>query len=539
MSIEGEVLKQNLDIAWQYFDCPDPKDKNTTKCKFCNKVSKGGIYRGKQHLVGGFRNVTVCKKCPDVVREEIRDYMIKKKEEKEGRNLATGPDDYVSGFGDEYDDDMFGSSGSFSHKRPMASGNSSSTGATVPFKKPKQKGPLDVYYSQSPHQSETGGRSRQTKLGENDASKKVFRDRACKCFARWMYDAGIPFNAVKHDSFQVFIEAVGQHGPGMKAPSYHEVRVPLLKQEVENTRKSMKAHEEEWVTHGCSILSDGWKDRRERTLINFLINSPKGSMFIESVDASAYAKTGEKMFELFSKVVDKVGPSNVVQVVTDSASNNVLAGKLLEAKYPNLFWTPCAAHCLDLILEDIFKIPNMKQTFERAISVHSYIYGRTGLVNMMRQFTKMKELLRPAKTSTKEVHEEVTSGLLLCIERLVPDVLTRCKIDDELVKYKRAEGLFGSAMAIRRRTEKAPEEDGLTWNVVATAAGVGEPSYRTRQSVRGGSSSRAPQSSLRLIDEEDSEEECEVEDEGERLQQDEAQFDRTIEEDYDLVFDEL
>ena len=58
--------------------------------------------------------------------------------------------------------------------------------------------------------------------------------------------------------------------------------------------------------------------------------------------------------------------------------------------------------------------------------------------------------------STKEVHEEVTSGLLLCIERLVPDVPTRCKIDDETVKYKRAEGLFGSAMAIRRRTEKAP-----------------------------------------------------------------------------------
>ncbi|KAK3229843.1 hypothetical protein Dsin_001724 [Dipteronia sinensis] len=242
----------------------------------------------------------------------------------------------------------------------MGSGNASSTSATVCYKRPKQKGPLDVFYSQSPNQSENGVRSRQTKLGENDEAKKVFRDRACKSFTRWMYDAGIPFNVVKHHSFLVFIEVVGQHGAGMKAPSYHEVRVPLLKKKVENTRKSMKAHEEEWVTHGCSIFSDGWKDKREMTLINFLINSPKGSMFMESIDASAYAKTGEKLFELFSKVVEKVGPSNVVQVVTDSASNNVLAGKLLEAKYPNLFWTPCAAHCIDLILEDIFKMSNMK-----------------------------------------------------------------------------------------------------------------------------------------------------------------------------------
>ncbi|KAK2634947.1 hypothetical protein Ddye_029739 [Dipteronia dyeriana] len=121
-------------------------------------------------------------------------------------------------------------------------------------------------------------------------------------------------------------------------------------------------------------------------------------MFMESVDASVYAKTGEKLFELFSKVVEKVGSSNVDQIVTDIASNNVLAGKLLEAKYPNLFWTTCAAHCIDLILEDIFKMLTMKQTFERAISVHSYIYGRSCLVNMMKQFTNMKELLRLAKT---------------------------------------------------------------------------------------------------------------------------------------------
>ncbi|KAK0583740.1 hypothetical protein LWI29_002363 [Acer saccharum] len=41
----------------------------------------------------------------------------------------------------------------------------------------------------------------------------------------------------------------------------------------------------------------------------------------------------------------------------------------------------------------------MKQTFVRAILVLSYIYICSGLVNMMRQFTKMNELLRPTKTS--------------------------------------------------------------------------------------------------------------------------------------------
>ncbi|KAK0592894.1 hypothetical protein LWI29_027380 [Acer saccharum] len=113
MSIEGQT--SNSDVAWRYFTLPDPKDRNATKCKFCGKVSKGGIFRGKQHLVGGFRNVTDCRKCPEAVKQEIQDYMLKKKQEKEDRILAPG--DYDSGFGegdDDDDDDVLGTPGSFS-----------------------------------------------------------------------------------------------------------------------------------------------------------------------------------------------------------------------------------------------------------------------------------------------------------------------------------------------------------------------------------------------------------------------------------------
>ena len=71
---------------------------------------------------------------------------------------------------------------------------------------------------------------------------------------------------------------------------------------------------------------------------------------------------------------------------------------MLQKKRPNLYWTPCAAHCIDLILEDIGKLPNIKRTLERAISLNGYIYNRSGLLNMMRHFTGQRELLRPVKT---------------------------------------------------------------------------------------------------------------------------------------------
>ena len=71
---------------------------------------------------------------------------------------------------------------------------------------------------------------------------------------------------------------------------------------------------------------------------------------------------------------------------------------MLQKKRPNLYWTPCVAHCIDLILEDIGNLPNIKRTLERAISLNGYIYNPSGLLNMMRHFSGQRELLRPAKT---------------------------------------------------------------------------------------------------------------------------------------------
>ncbi|XP_020222646.1 uncharacterized protein LOC109805096 isoform X2 [Cajanus cajan] len=194
------------------------------------------------------------------------------------------------------------------------------------------------------------------------------------------------------------VEAIGTYGPHLKPPSYHELRVPLLKKELEYTKGLLKGHEEERVKYGCSIMSDGWTDRKSRTLINFLVNSSMGTMFVKSVDASEYTKTGEKVFELLNSFVEEIGEKNVVQVVTDNGSNYVMAGKILQTVRPHLFWTPCAAHCLDLMLEDIGKIPKVKRVIQRGIKLVGYIYNHTLTLNTMRKYTNKVELVRHGVT---------------------------------------------------------------------------------------------------------------------------------------------
>ncbi|XP_042444056.1 uncharacterized protein LOC122029182 [Zingiber officinale] len=232
--------------------------------------------------------------------------------------------------------------------------------------------------------------------GQFEENKKKVRDITVEKFARWIYDAGIPFNVVKYDSFEPCIEAIEQFGSGMKPPSYHEVRVMYLK-ELANTNSLLKSHEEDHAKFGCTIMADGWTDKKSRTLINFLVNGPKGSVFVESVDASGYSHIADKMFELLSKFVYRIGEKNMVQIVTNNASCNISAGHLLENRFPHLYWTPCVAHCLDLLLEDIFKI-HLKKLHERALMVNGYIYNRPQVLSMMREFTGQRDMVKTAKT---------------------------------------------------------------------------------------------------------------------------------------------
>ena len=66
-----------------------------------------------------------------------------------------------------------------------------------------------------------------------------------------------------------------------------------------------------------------------RDIINFLVNSLRGSVFIKSIDASNLVKTGDTLYKMLDEIVEEIGEQNVVQVVTDNASNYVAAGILL------------------------------------------------------------------------------------------------------------------------------------------------------------------------------------------------------------------
>ena len=63
----------------------------------------------------------------------------------------------------------------------------------------------------------------------------------------------------------------------------------------------------------------------------------------------------------------------------------------------NLYWTPCAAHCIDLMLEDIGKRPIVLELIINAQKITIFIYNHGWLLAKMRKVYG-GDIVRPGAT---------------------------------------------------------------------------------------------------------------------------------------------
>ena len=146
-----------------------------------------------------------------------------------------------------------------------------------------------------------------------------------------------------------------------------------------------------------SIISDGWKDQRNRPLINVIAQSPHGAMFLKAVDCEGQMKDSQFIANILIEAIELVGPENVVQVITDNATVFRAAGLIVEGKYQHIFWTPCVVHSLNLMLSKMGKqIEWIRVIFEEAKEIQAFITNHNMSQGIYMEFAKL-ELLRIPK----------------------------------------------------------------------------------------------------------------------------------------------
>jgi len=123
-----------------------------------------------------------------------------------------------------------------------------------------------------------------------------------------------------------------------------------------------------------SIVLDGRKSISKLPMVNFLFHCADGTWLLECVDTSDWRSEmeddetkGDWIFENVVEHIDaltKIAGAEVVdQVITDSAGDCKKARRLLKEKYRGkICVSACAAHTLDLLLEDIGKLKRFANT---------------------------------------------------------------------------------------------------------------------------------------------------------------------------------
>ncbi|XP_052116413.1 uncharacterized protein LOC127746600 [Arachis duranensis] len=340
-------VRGKTDPAWRYVALQNINGKSHYQCLFClSTFGGGGINRMKKHLakIGG--DIKKCSKVPYDVKKQMEGLLKEVQKSKTSKRKVS--------FNEEGTDEC--------------------------------EDAIDEAIAQEEQQTLS---QLPTKEALHEVDKRV---------ARWLLDCKIPFNAVISPFFQDMLDGVAGYGPGYIGPSYDSLRVNLLADLKRECQMVVDSYRSAWKETGCTLMADGWTDQRQRMLINFLVYCSKGLCFVKSVDASSMVKNASSLCDLFSEVIEWIGPDNVVHVVTDNAANYVAAGRLINKKFENIHWSPCAAHCLNLILKDISSMPHISSLATRASKITVFVYNHTVFLSWLRQKDNWKEIVRPGPT---------------------------------------------------------------------------------------------------------------------------------------------
>lgn len=254
--------------------------------------------------------------------------------------------------------------------------------------------------------------------------------------ARAFYTSGIPFRVIENADMR---RALTRFRPSMKLPTRQSLATTLLDQvyTTEKTRLAALLQRQKRLT----LVTDGWSNVNRESIINYVLSSPTMRPMMWSSGATGTeAHTGEYMASEISRVITEAeavaGVGKVTAVVSDNAANMKKAGKLVELKHPGVVFSGCAAHAVNLLLKDIFKIDFFASTLKKAVKIVKFVRARHLLLGRIRaergqvkKCVKAGELSTPVSTRWYAQEKCIKS----VVRNKVP--LTAAFNDPELMKH--------------------------------------------------------------------------------------------------------
>jgi len=120
-------------------------------------------------------------------------------------------------------------------------------------------------------------------------------------------------------------------------------------------------------------------------------------MFLKAVDTGGETKDVAYIVRQLIDCIREIGADNIIQVVIDNAAVYKAAGRLVEQEFSWITWTLCTPHCLNLLLEDVGKLPWAVEVVAEAKAVVKFIKNHHRNQALFRGKSAL-DLLKPGDT---------------------------------------------------------------------------------------------------------------------------------------------
>jgi hypothetical protein len=177
--------------------------------------------------------------------------------------------------------------------------------------------------------------------------------------------------------------------------------------------------------YGVTLYADGWDNVQNRPLLNIIQTGTRGDLFLGTIDTTREHKDAQYIAEQISTFVAKVGSHNVVQICIENAAAMENAGRMVMQSNPHMYVQGCAAHCLDLLLEDWNKQLWIKRLMKKAQGICTFVKNHHASQAMFRRFSPNLSICVPTETRF------ATNFFMIDCLRLLRNALERMIIDDD------------------------------------------------------------------------------------------------------------
>lgn len=132
--------------------------------------------------------------------------------------------------------------------------------------------------------------------------------------------------------------------------------------------------------------------------MNLCVHCKLGTVFLGSKAASVDAHTSLYIFNYVDECIEKIGADNVVQIVTNNASKNTGANVMSKSQRPKIFWTSCATHTINLMVEEIGKLKQFAPAITKVKHMTCFLYAHHTTLAPTRLHTRKRDIVRPGVT---------------------------------------------------------------------------------------------------------------------------------------------